>query len=167
MAEDLPHHSTCEFMAPFPGTRRYLLFAHRHRFLTRSPRYHSLCESIVIGSPFSQRYSYCYSSRLPSSFAPSSCAGASGGASKRLFSPASLRHIIWAARVAVVLSARNQSCGRPGCPPHTTMGGTLLSYVTSHPSFRPIPSTSSPHLTHHAPSPLPSPLLGGNFRIYF
>jgi len=35
MAEDLPHLSTCEFMASFPGTRCYLLFAHGQRSFTR------------------------------------------------------------------------------------------------------------------------------------
>ena len=125
MAEDLPHHCTCEFVASFPGTRCYLLFAH----LSLDRHIPLPLRSIVIGSPFSQRYSYCYSSRLPSSFARSSCADASGGASKRLSSRASLHLLIRAARVAVVLSARSQSCGRPGWPMRPMMDGTLSSYV--------------------------------------
>lgn len=130
MAEDLPHHSICEFMAPFPRTRCYLLFAHGQRSFTRPAYSTPFGTNCHIGSPFSQRYSYCYSSRLPSSFARSSCAGASDGASKRPSSRASLHLIIRAtARVAVVLSGRSQSCGRPGWPLRPMMDGTLSSYV--------------------------------------
>jgi len=147
MAEVPPHHSICEFMAPFLRARCYLLFAHGQRSFTRPP--YSTPFATVTGSPFSQRYSYCYSSRLPSSFARSSCAGASDGALKRPSSRASLHLIIRVAQVAVVLSARSQSCGRSGWPLHPMLHGTLSSYVyvsvfsfPSFPSHHPHPTVS-------------------------